>query len=80
MTATAMREILEREPFQPVRLKLTSGDAYDIRQPGLAMVLRTRVFVAAPNSDHWSLIPLIHIAAVETVNGGPPRGKSRRAN
>ncbi len=79
MTSQEVRAILEREPFQPVRVRLTSGDAYEIRSAGLAMVLKTRLFVAAPASDDWTLIPLIHIAAIETLaNGHPRRGPHSR--
>ncbi len=73
MTGHEIRDILERDPFQPVRVRLTSGDAYEIRSTGLAMVLKSRLFVAAPASDDWTLIPLIHIAAIETIANGHPR-------
>jgi hypothetical protein len=35
MTTTAeLREFLDADPFVPFRLILSSGDAYDVRDPG----------------------------------------------
>ncbi len=79
MTVAQIERVLEREPFQPLRLRLTSGDAYETRNPGLATLLKTRLFVATPDSDDWVLIPLIHIAAIESIGNGhrrrPPTGR-----
>ena len=77
MTAHQVREVLERGHFQPVRVRLTSGDAYEIRSAGLAMVLKSRLFLAAPASDDWTLIPLIHIAAIEAIANGQSRRGAR---
>jgi hypothetical protein len=33
MTAEALRDWMQRRPFQPFRVKTSSGDAYDIRHP-----------------------------------------------
>jgi len=78
MTADELREFLEREPFEPVRVRLSSGDAYEIRNPGLAVVMRSRLFIAAPGTDRWTLIPFLHIAAVETIANGHARRPPRR--
>ena len=76
MTAHELRDILEREPFEPLRVRLTSGDGYDIRNPSLAVVMRNRLFIAFPDSDRWTLIPFLHIAALETLSDGhAPRRK-----
>jgi len=81
MTATELHDLLEQEPFEPFRVRLSSGDAYEIRNPGLAVVMRSRLFVASPRSDRWTLIPFLHIAAVETLGNGhlrrAPRHKQR---
>lgn len=73
MTTAEFREILDREPFQPIRVRLTSGDVYQIPNAGLAVAMRSRLFIAAPDSDQWTLIPYLHIAAVETVGNGNGR-------
>ena len=73
MHADELRELLEREPFEPFRLRLSSGDAFEVRNPGLAMVMRSRLFLAFPDSDRWTLIPFLHIAAVEAIGNGNSR-------
>jgi hypothetical protein len=79
MSATELREILAREPFQPFRVRLTSGDAYEVHNPHLAVAMRNRLFIAAcPDSDRWTLVPYLHIAAVEGIADGRPRRPPRR--
>ncbi len=77
MTRKELQGLLEQEPFESLRVRLSSGDAYEIRNPALAVVMRTRLFVAFPGTDRWSLIPFLHIAAIETIGNGAP-GKPRR--
>ncbi len=78
MTAGELREFLQREPFEPVRLRLSSGDANELRNPGLVVVMRSRLFLAAPGTDRWTLIPFLHITAVETLANGHARKPPRR--
>ena len=77
MAADELRKLLEREPFETFRLRVTSGDAHEIRNPGLAMVMKSRLFIAAPDSDRWTLIPFLHIAAIETIADGRARRPRR---
>jgi hypothetical protein len=80
MAAEDLRELLTREPFQPFRVRLTSGDYYDIRAPLSAALMKSRLFIALPNSDRSVVIPYLHIAALETLANGhkPPRRGRRR--
>lgn len=41
-----------------------------IRNPGLTVVMRSRLLVADPDSHRYTLIPFLHIAAVETAGNG----------
>jgi len=67
MNADEIRELLRREPFEPFRIKLTSGDAYDIRDPNSVALGRNRAFVAFPDTDRWTFFAYLHIAAVESL-------------
>jgi hypothetical protein len=40
MVIASIRERLEREPFQPFRIRATSGACYEVRRPGLVVLLR----------------------------------------
>lgn len=66
MRPESLRELVEREPFIPFRVQLSSGDQIEITRGHTAVVMRTELFVVLPN-DHWRLIPLRHIASVETL-------------
>lgn len=78
MNANEIRELLDRDASQPFRVRVTSGASYDVRQPGLVMPLKSRLFLAEPNSDHWTLIPYLHISAIETLRNGGRHGRKRR--
>ncbi|HVP12010.1 MAG TPA: hypothetical protein VMV94_12585 [Phycisphaerae bacterium] len=78
MSADEIREILEREPFQAFRVRLTSGSVYAIHSPHSAVAMKNRLFAAAPNSDRWTLIPYLHIAVVESIGNGHARRAPRR--
>jgi hypothetical protein len=78
MNSNEIRELLSREPFQPFRINVTSGDSYEVRNPNLAVPMRTRLFIAEPNSDHWTLVAYLHISAVEALSNGHRSPRRRR--
>jgi hypothetical protein len=79
MAADDLRSLLTRDPFVPFRVRLTSGDYYDIRDPHLTVLMKSRLFIALPRSDRSVYVPYLHIAALETLeNGRPARGRRRR--
>ena len=79
-TAENIRELLDREPFLPFRLIMTSGKTYEVVNPNSAMLLKSEVFVVFPDGERWAHVPFLHIASVETVANGRGRrnGRSRR--
>ncbi len=54
---TEIRGLLARTPFQPVRIHTSSGQTYDVTDPGSAMLLKNRLFVAFADRERWTLIP-----------------------
>lgn len=79
MNPDEIRELLRRDPFEPFRFHLTSGDTYEIRDPNSVALGERRVFVAFPKGDKLAFFPYLHIAAVETLgNGRSSRGKRRQ--
>lgn len=77
MAPTELVELIESEPFQPFRVRLSSGDHYDVRNPRSVALLKNRLFVTLPDGDHWVFIPFLHIAAIETIRKGRS-GRRRR--
>ncbi len=66
MNRDRIRELLRREPFEPFRFHLTSGDTYEIRDPNSVALGQRRVFVAFLDADRKAFFPYLHIAAIET--------------
>jgi len=72
MNTQVLADFLNRRPFDPFRIRLSSGDIYDIRHPEAALLLRTGLYVAPPAEngnlpDRAVYCALLHIAAVESV-------------
>ena len=79
MARETIRDLLERAPFRPFRIRASSGVAYDVRSPGLVMLLKSQVLIAEPRSDRYVVVPLLHVAGVELIgNGHAARGRRRR--
>ncbi|MBI5764507.1 MAG: hypothetical protein HZA51_13380 [Planctomycetes bacterium] len=78
MSTEDIRDALKREPFEPFRIRVTSGDHYEVRDPLSAAMMKSRLFVALPHSDRSVFIPYLHIAAVETLNGSGHRARRKR--
>ena len=72
-TSENIRELLEREPFLPFRLVMTSGKTYEVASPNSAMLLKTEVFVVFPDGERWSHVPFLHIASIEIMGNGRSR-------
>jgi len=43
-------ELLRKHPFEPFRIHLSDGVAYDVRHPDMAIVQRSKVIVGWPTS------------------------------
>jgi len=71
MSTSVLLDALRRRPFEPIRLRLSSGDVYEVRHPENALLLRGGVYVALGSEgdlpERAVFCSLLHIAAVETV-------------
>lgn len=75
MTADTIQEMLEQEPFEPFRVCLSNGESYTVQNPHMVALMKSRVFIALPDSERWTFVSYLHIAALETLsNGRRPRG------
>jgi hypothetical protein len=78
MSAAVLKELMSRRPFEPFRVRLSSGDAYEVRHPEMALLLRNGIYVAVSNGgdlpENAVWCSLLHVAAVEPV------GATRRPN
>lgn len=80
MIADTIRDKLNREPFEPFIIRASSGKAYAVTNPDLVVLMKSSIFLAAPNSDRSATLPYLHIAGVESSSNGhkrSPRGRRR---
>ena len=73
-----IREFLDRDSFVPFRLVLSSGREYDVIDPQMTVLMKSEIFIAFPDGEHSSLIPLLHVTSVETRTNGRRRRTPRR--
>ncbi len=73
-----IRELLDRDPFAPFRLVLSSGRHYDVLDPQMTVLLKSEIFIAFPDGERSSLIPLLHVTSVETLSNDRRRRTPRR--
>lgn len=72
MSTSVLKDMLSRRPFVPFRVRLSSGDVYEVRHPEMALLLRNGLYVALPDEadeipDRAVWCSLLHVAAVEPV-------------
>jgi hypothetical protein len=74
MTLQAIRAFLTRRPFEPLRVKTSNGESFEIRHPEMASLAKSAMVIIHPEadglpSDKVEYISYLHIASVETLVG-----------
>jgi hypothetical protein len=78
MRAEELKELLDVEPFVPLRIHLTDGKAFDIYHPDAVLVLRGRVDIGVPADDDGRIMDrvehcsLLHVVRVEELRNEKP--------
>ncbi len=62
-----LKELLDREPFQPFRIILSNGDHYDVVDPHLLALGQSQIVFCFPRSDRLAYLRMNQIAAMETM-------------
>jgi len=71
-------EYVSDEPFRPFRIKMASGQSYDVRHPELIMLGRSKVRIYTvtglePDTEpHWHDLSMLLIEAIEPLEGKAP--------
>ena len=74
MRQEGLKEYLQREPFQPFPLYLSTGAFFDIRQPELAYTSRSVLTLGQGiegDQQRFLVIALIHIVWLEILLPAP---------
>lgn len=73
MNTETMQGLLRRQPFQPFEVRMSNGDAYQIRHPEMALLLKSNLILGSPSSDDFIFCSLLHVAdvkAIQSASGG----------
>jgi hypothetical protein len=72
MTAEALRDWMQRRPFQPFRITTSSGDAYDVRHPEMAFLTRAELVIGLGERggipSRYRTVSLLHVTAIEPTD------------
>ena len=79
MTTSMFRDLLRQQPFRPFRVVMSSGEAYEVRQPEMAWVTHNDIFVGVNLADDGlpveaRICPLLDVATVEPLATDPHAG------
>ena len=67
MIAETLKELLVREPFRPFRIITNGGKSYDVLTPDLVVAMRSELFIALPDGDHFVFCAYRNIASVDSL-------------
>ena len=65
MNADAIRELVRRQPFAPFVIRLSSGEAHEVRHPECILVTKTRLVITDPQEDRIAVCSLMHVTSVD---------------
>ena len=72
MTAETFKEILARQPFEPFRVVMSSGESYNIMHPEMVFVTARSLILAIPDAsradgERLAFCSYLHIAHLEIL-------------
>lgn len=71
MNADAIRDVLQRRPFQPFEIVMASGEGYPVKHPEFLLVLRSQAVVGDPETDRMSFLTLALISELRPIQPQP---------
>ena len=66
---TRSARFLNKWPFEPIEVQLSSGQVYPIRHPENAIVMKNTLVITEPEKDFVIWCSLIHVAAIRGKSG-----------
>ena len=61
MNPDSVRQLLRARPFQPFEVRMSNGDAHQIKHPENATLTGSRLIVVEPADDRVDIVALLHI-------------------
>jgi hypothetical protein len=72
MNSEALRKVIDKRPFEPFEVQLSSGQGYRVSHPEAVMLLKNTLVVGDRETDAVIWCAVIHITAIrqqqETVS------------
>ena len=65
-----LQELLEKQPFEPFRIRMADGLAYEVTNLDLVVTMDSMLFIALPG-DRFKFLSYVNMTSVE--NGVPRR-------
>ena len=65
MNAEAILELVQRWPFTPFVIRLSSGETHEVRHPECIAITKTRVVITDPQEDRIAVCSLMHVTSVD---------------
>lgn len=64
--------MLARRPFQAIKLTLSCGQSFEIRQPEMALLTRTSILIGTDVAEdgvpaEFKIVSLLHVASMEPL-------------
>jgi hypothetical protein len=67
MNADTIREWLSRRPFEPFEVRLSNGEAYQVRHPEVVAIGKNRIAIVDPETDRFVHVALIYVNSIEAL-------------
>ena len=71
MNAEAIREMLDRRPFEPFEVIMSSGERHLVKHPEFLMLLQSKVAIGDLLSDRLTVLAIGHITELRPVESQP---------
>ena len=66
-------QLLRQQPFQPFVVQMSNGQAFEVRHPEMAALLKSNLIVSSADSDEFEICSLLHIANVKANGSIAPK-------
>jgi hypothetical protein len=60
-----IQELLDKQPFEAFRIRMTGGNYFDVVNPDLAVAMETNLFLALPRG-RWKLLSYQNMTSIES--------------
>ena len=67
MNAEAVREMLNRRPFEPFEIVMSSGERHVVKHPEFLMLLRSQAVIGDPVTDRLAILSLMHVTELRPI-------------